>query len=398
MMLRYDPGFQLSAIENLIKDNNQPPTDPESGVWWILSQIRPDPIANANSDSMIQVVLSDNAGGDDAVRAAYVIKQILQNDGKGSQQYKVIEVRLTVTGSGDNGPEAHSGDITGSARTAAIVVPIMFLMLVVCVVCAVYFLFFRRRRHGGGPADDKGFSFSQVAIWRRETGPTGRGRADMEMGRRDMVFDNIIYEGTITSFDNLTFGNVQPQEFENLEVQPAEGIRSGFNNPIYGTGALQEVSAAAGTPPVVVAEASGEKAGIFAATSRPSAVYEDMNKTRQEVTEAAAGEPPKKSILAGVFGGRMRFDANRQQLKNEEDEDENEGTISGKDGGKAPKGGKSTKETAEKGKAKGKDETTTTKADDETMKTGKSWKSRGGEKKKAKKVDGATSPEGREWK
>jgi hypothetical protein len=207
----------------------------------------------------------------------------------------------------------------------------------------------------------------------------------MEMGRRDMVFDNIIYEGTITSFDNLTFGNVQPQEFENLEVQPAEGIRSGFNNPIYGTGALQEVSAAAGTPPVVVAEASGEKAGIFAATSRPSAVYEDMNKTRQEVTEAAAGEPPKKSILAGVFGGRMRFDANRQQLKNEEDEDENEGTISGKDGGKAPKGGKSTKETAEKGKAKGKDETTTTKADDETMKTGKSWKSRGGEKKKAKK-------------
>lgn len=63
----------------------------------------------------------------------------------------------------------------------------------------------------------------------------------MELGRRGVVFDNrIVFDVSATGFDNLTFGSQPRPDPEQLEVQPGMAAEAGFDNPMYGTLALQE--------------------------------------------------------------------------------------------------------------------------------------------------------------
>lgn len=130
-----------------------------------------------------------------------------------------------------------------------IVVVVIVVIIIVLAVAGAVVCYVRRRQGRRMPT----ISLTDLVRWRPRVGRGSVALGDMELGRRrGVVFDNrIVFDVSAGGFDNLTYGTQPPRGVEQLEVQPGMAAEAGFDNPMYGTGALQ---ASFGVPSAAMAQ------------------------------------------------------------------------------------------------------------------------------------------------
>ncbi|KAL4237784.1 hypothetical protein ACF0H5_002496 [Mactra antiquata] len=239
--ITYGTGFNLANLKNGIQRNFLYGKEAYSNVQYIVSK---------RSDNKIQMVLQDNDGKISSGVAMTIYNELKSDIANGGYKYGITDVRVqTAAGGGstfDGKTSAHTGTRSMAGGSVA-GITIGVLLGVIIIICIGYYIYINRNSQTSD--DGTGFTaqvFNQFNRFnvsqKRKPQVSVPPSIGYTWGSHDSGVSSVSGQ-TSQGFENPIYGSVALQDMKPIELEPTDfammtdtqPVNQGFDNPLYDT-------------------------------------------------------------------------------------------------------------------------------------------------------------------